>query len=148
MTFSKDSPPNASTPNLDELLRLEIELQIRAQRHIQEESKSSASDEEEESDSLSSRRLHSFTAASEQLLTQRQLQQESRNSAPDNEESSLSSGGLHSLTAALRGSHHTTSMSVANLRSILHSALAVLDESDDEPENGAESSSCDDSNSQ
>jgi hypothetical protein len=147
MTISKDSPPNASTPTLAELLRIQRQLQIRTQRQLQEESESSAS-EIEQSDSLSSSRLRSFTTASEQLPTQRQLQQELINSAPENEErNSLSSGELHSLTASPRGSHHTT-MAMADLRSILNRALAVLDESDDEPEDGVESSSRDNSNSQ
>jgi hypothetical protein len=148
MTFSKDSPPNASEPNLGELLRIatERQLQMRRQRELQEESRSSASDNEE-SDFLSSSRLHSLTAASEQLPMQRQLQQESRNLAADNDESdSLSSSGIHSLTAAPRGSRDT-SMTVANVRSIVDDAIALLDESDEEPEDGVESSSCDDSNS-
>jgi hypothetical protein len=146
MTFSKNSSPNASTPTVDEML-IQRQLQMRRQRELQEESRSSASNNEE-SDSLSSSRLRSFTAASEQLRMQRQLQQELRNPAPENEESdALSSAGLHSLTGAPRGSQ-SNSMTVAKLRSILNCALAVLDESDDEAEDGVESSRCGDSNSE
>jgi hypothetical protein len=127
---------------------IQRQLQVRRQRELQEESRSSASNNEE-SDSLSSSRLpRSFTAASEQLRMQRQLQQALRNPAPENEESdALSSAGLHSLTGAPRGSQ-SNSMTVAKLRSILNCALAVLDESDEEAEDGVESSSCGDSNSE
>jgi hypothetical protein len=111
-----------------------VSEQLPTQSQLQQESRNSALDNEE-SDSLSSstsRPRSSFTTASEQLPTQRQLQQESRNSARDNEGSdSLCSGELHSLPVAPRGSHGT-SMTAANLRSILNSALAVLDESDDD----------------
>jgi hypothetical protein len=147
MTSSKDSSPNnASTPTIDEIF-IQRQLEIRRQRELQEESKSSASDNEDR-DSVFSSRLRSFTTASGQLPMQRQLQQISRSSPPENEESdALSSGGLHSLAAAPRDSHRD-SMTAANLRSILTCALVVLDESDDEPEGGVESSSRDDSNSQ
>jgi hypothetical protein len=148
MTSSKDSSPNnASAPTIDEIF-IQRQLQIRRQRELQEESKSSASDNEER-DSIFSSRLRSFTTTSGQLPMQRQLPQESRNSPPSNEESdALSSGGLHhSIAAATRGSPRT-SVTAANLRSILNCAIAVLDESDDEPEDGVESSGCEDSNSQ
>jgi hypothetical protein len=158
MTFSKDSPPNTSTPSLGEQLRIQ-------RRQLGQESRSSASDnaaeesdsdnaaEEsdsdnaaEESDSLSSSRLRSFTAASELLRTQRQLQQESRRSALDNidRRGSLSSIRLRSSTAAPRGTHRDS------LRSILDRAIAILDDDDYEIEfeDGFTSIRSDDSNSQ
>jgi hypothetical protein len=154
MTFSKDSPPNTSSPSLIELLRM--------QRQLEQESRSSAASDNaapeesdhsdnEESDSLSSRsRLRSFTAASELLRTQSQLQQESRSSAPDNIErsGSLSSIGLRSSTAAPRGSPHRASMSTDSLRLILVLAIAIIDDDDDEVEDSVTSIRSDDSNSQ
>jgi hypothetical protein len=117
--FSKDSPPNISTPSVAE--------QLRMQRLLEQESRSSTSDTAaEESDSL-----HSFTAASAQLRMQRQLQQESRSSEPNNEEGdSFPPIGLSSFTAAPRGSYRT-SLSMDNLRSILARAIEVLDEDDE-----------------
>lgn len=147
MTFSKNSPPNASASHLNELLRMQRELQERTQRQLHEESKSSAADNEE-SDSLPSSSLRSFTAASEQLPMQREIQEESKSSVADNEESdSLFSSGLHSFPAAPRGSQ-PTSRSTDNVRSILNLALAILAESDEEPDDNVESSNSDDSKSQ
>jgi hypothetical protein len=146
MTFSKDSPPNTSTPSLAE--------QLRMQRQLEQESRSSAASDNaapEESDSLSSpSRLRSFTAASEMLRTQRQLQQESRSSAPDNIErrGSLSSIGPRSSTAAPRGSPHRASRSMDSLRLILDLAIAILDEDDVEVEDSVISIRSDDSNIQ
>jgi hypothetical protein len=130
MTFSKNSLPSASAPNLGELLR--------RQRQLQQESTSSAPDNAEESDDpLSSSGLLSFTAATEQLRMQRpQLQHESGSSAQGNEETNniSSSSGLRSFTAAPRGSHPRTSAprarSMNSLRSILNRAIAVLDGED------------------
>lgn len=158
MTFSKNSLPSASAPSLGELLR--------RQRQLQHESRSSAPpDNAEESDPLSSSGLLSFTAATEQLRMHRQLQHESRSSAQGNEESNdiSSSSGLRftaaprgsrshtrrerSLdTAAHRGSHPHTSRarSLDTLRSILDSAIAVLD--DEELKDSAISSRRDDLN--
>jgi hypothetical protein len=134
MTFSKDSPPNTSTPSLGE------QLQLRMQRQLEQESRrSSASNNAvEESDSLSSSRLRSFNAACEMLRTQRQLQQESRSLVPGSVErsGSLSSIGLRSSTAAPRASHRA-SRSMDSLRSILDRAIAILDDDNDAVEDSS-----------
>jgi hypothetical protein len=81
-----------------------------------------------------------------QRRMQRQHRQESRSSAPDsNEESGYL---LRSSTAAPSRGTHRTSRSMDTLRSILRLAIAVLEESDDEPDNSVISSRLDDSNSQ
>jgi hypothetical protein len=133
MTFSKDSPPNNPTPSLDEILRMQRQLEERAQRELQQESKSSASDNEESAPySSSGPRL--FIAASEQLHIRRQLQQESLRSAPENEEGDdLPPSGIRSVSMV----------------AILNTAIAVLAESDEEVEDSAESRNHDEeSNSQ
>jgi hypothetical protein len=159
MTFSKDSPPNTSTPSLSE--------QLRIQRLLEQESRSLSSDnaaEErsdsnnaaEESDSLSSVAFHLVATASAPLRTQRQFQQESsRSSAPNNEDSvadSLPPSGLGSSTAAPTRGSHRTSLSRDRLRSILNSAIAILDDNEDEDDEDDEevedASRRDDSNSQ
>jgi hypothetical protein len=157
MTFSKDSPPNTSTPSLAEQLRMqrqELEQESRssaASDNAAPEESGSSDNAAEESATLSSpSRLRSFTAASELLRTQRQLQQESRSSAPDNIErrGSLSSIGPRSSTAAPRGSPHRASRSMDSLRSIIDRARAIIDEDDDEVEDSVTSIRSDDSNSQ
>jgi hypothetical protein len=149
MTFSKDSPPNTSTPSLSE--------QLRIQRLLEQESRSLSSDNAaEESDSLSSVAFHLVATASAPLRTQRQFQQESsRSSAPNNEDSvadSLPPSGLGSSTAAPTRGSHRTSLSRDRLRSILNSAIAILDDNEDEDDEDDEevedASRRDDSNSQ
>jgi hypothetical protein len=169
MTFSKNSLPSTSTPNLGELLRRQISAsdnaeerdplsssgllsftaateQLRMQRQLQQESRSSVQGNEESDSISSSSGLRSFTAVTEQLRMQRHLQQESGSSAQGNEESNniASSSDLHSFTAAPRDSHPRTSRarSLDTLRSILHRAIAVLD--DDELEDSVISSRRDD----
>jgi hypothetical protein len=135
MTLSKNSEESASAPNLDELLRIQ-----QRQRQLQQESRSTVP-ANEESGYLSSSGLGSSTSTAAS---------ESRSRAPDNEErGNLSSSGLGSSTTAEapRGSHRSA-RPVENLRSILRRAVAVLDESDEEPEDSNISSRCDDSNSQ
>jgi hypothetical protein len=94
MTFSNNSLPDASPPSLDELLRMQRQLQERTQRQLQEltqgelqqEPKSSESDNEESDNSLPTTGPRQVTAASNRLEMQRQSQQESRSSASDNED--------------------------------------------------------------
>jgi hypothetical protein len=82
------------------------------------------------------------------MQRQRRLQQESRSSAADsNGEESGYLLRLSTPTAAPGGSHRT-SESKDTLRSILRRAVAILDESDDEPEDSVVSIRRDDSNSQ
>ena len=146
MTFSKNSPPNDSTPSVAEQLRRQRLLEQEQESRRSSASDNPAEETAQESDSLASVAFHSFTAASAQLRMLRQLQQQSRSSEPGNEESgSLSLSGLDSSTAAPRGSQRTSS-SMNDLRSILTRAIEVLDADDEEFEDV--SSRRDDSNSQ
>jgi hypothetical protein len=81
-----------------------------------------------------------------QRRRQRQLLQDSRSSAPDNEESS-NLLRPSTATSAPRSSHRT-SRPMDTVLSILLRAIAVLEESDDDPEDSVISNRRDDSNSQ
>jgi hypothetical protein len=135
MTLPKNSKESASAPNLSEVLRMQRQRQLQ----FQEESGSAATG------STAAPNLNEVLRMQRQRQLQLQLQQESRSAAADINEESGYLLRSSTATAAPRGSH-PTSRSMDTLRLILSQAIAIIEESNDEPEDSIIRR--DDSNSQ